>query len=149
MANSIRFWHHSCYNAFITLGQALDQNTADKADFSQEDFIDLFGRFKVWADNIGAGQQGRASLDYRLREASNYRDVVTQNLRYLLKALNDGTSSVKLAGFSAQHLLQLARVTLLGCSLMFNPARCHFLLPPLILRMLSNINRVGRKTACG
>ncbi|KAL8626996.1 hypothetical protein Q9189_007311 [Teloschistes chrysophthalmus] len=94
MANSIRFWHHSCYNAFITLGQALDQNTADKADFSQEDFIDLFGRFKVWADNIGAGQQGRASLDYRLREASNYRDVVTQNLRYLLKALNDATSIV-------------------------------------------------------
>ncbi|KAL9580521.1 MAG: hypothetical protein Q9212_004443 [Teloschistes hypoglaucus] len=94
MADSIRFWHHSCYNAFIALGQALDQNTADEADFSQEDFIDLFGRFNVWADNIGAGQQGRASLDYRLREASNYREVVMQNLRYLLKALNDVTSIV-------------------------------------------------------
>ncbi|KAL8962236.1 MAG: hypothetical protein Q9193_001328 [Seirophora villosa] len=52
--------------------------------------IDLAGRFNVWAGNIGAGQQGRASLDYRLREATHIQETVVQMLMYLNESLRKG-----------------------------------------------------------
>lgn len=39
-----------------------------------------FDRYKVWAGNVGAGHSGRnyrISLDYRLRDASFYKDRVS------------------------------------------------------------------------
>lgn len=92
MADSTRFWHHSCHNAFVVLGRALDKHTEYEKDFPQDTFIDFFGRFNVWADNIGAGRQGRTSLDYRLRDATEIKDYVVLALRHLLKALENGES---------------------------------------------------------
>ena len=37
---------------------------------------DEFGRFKIWAANIGAHQTGHLSLDFRLRDASSVREQV-------------------------------------------------------------------------
>lgn len=46
---------------------------------------DEFGRFRVWAANIGALQKGHSSLDYRLREAP----LVQENVQKLLKEVHD------------------------------------------------------------
>lgn len=46
------------------------------------------GRFRVWAGNIGAHRiGGRASLDYRLREASDVKSEVVQILDYLRRTV--------------------------------------------------------------
>ena len=42
--------------------------------------LDELGRFKAWADNIGAHRSGRVSLDRRLGEASHVREKVTMLL---------------------------------------------------------------------
>jgi hypothetical protein len=46
------------------------------------------GRFRLWVGNMGAHRRGRASLDYKLREASHIRDRVIellQNLEVVLR----------------------------------------------------------------
>ena len=53
--------------------------------------IDLRGRFKVWAKNIGAHQTGRSSLDYRLRDSSHLKTRVVRFLKDLSEQLSDGT----------------------------------------------------------
>ncbi|KAL8725718.1 MAG: hypothetical protein Q9181_006306, partial [Wetmoreana brouardii] len=64
MEDLISFWHDICYKAFDVLGKTLNSNPKYENDFSQEVLGDSFGRFNVWAGNIGAGQQGRARLPY-------------------------------------------------------------------------------------
>ncbi|KAF8243859.1 hypothetical protein K440DRAFT_636735 [Wilcoxina mikolae CBS 423.85] len=41
---------------------------------------DNLGRFKVWGENCGAHRHGRVSLDYRLREAANVKQMVLELL---------------------------------------------------------------------
>ncbi|KAF3003201.1 hypothetical protein E8E13_009626 [Curvularia kusanoi] len=43
---------------------------------------DAMGRFQIWSANVGAQQNRRSSLDYRLREASHLRDRVIDLLRH-------------------------------------------------------------------
>lgn len=45
-------------------------------------------RFRLWAGNIGARQVGKSSLDYRLREASDIADMVSQLLSGLQTQLD-------------------------------------------------------------
>jgi hypothetical protein len=40
-------------------------------------------RFKIWAGNLGALQQGRASIDFRLRESSLMQTIVLRLLNQL------------------------------------------------------------------
>ncbi|KAL8967359.1 MAG: hypothetical protein Q9183_002958, partial [Haloplaca sp. 2 TL-2023] len=87
MADTVLAWHNTCYNFFIKLHQSLTKHRQFEDDFSQETFVDFFGRFNVWADNIGAGRRGRASLDYRLRDASDIKDYVVLALQRLSKVL--------------------------------------------------------------
>jgi hypothetical protein len=49
------------------------------------------GRFRLWANNIGAAKTGRSGLDYRLRDAKYLNDNVTALLKDLYQNLNDGT----------------------------------------------------------
>ncbi len=63
-----------------------------KADIQQKlpprAIDDELGRFTIWSGNMGAHRKGRASLDYKLREASHIRERVIellQNLRSVLK----------------------------------------------------------------
>lgn len=41
---------------------------------------DQFARFSMWADNIRASAPGRASLDYRLRDALELRNLISDLL---------------------------------------------------------------------
>ncbi|KAI5804284.1 hypothetical protein EDC01DRAFT_642741 [Geopyxis carbonaria] len=46
-----------------------------------------FGRFMVWAADTGAHQQNSLSLDYRLRDDSNVKQMVYKLLKHLFEAL--------------------------------------------------------------
>ena len=112
MEHSIRFWHDKCYETFQRLSEAFENSDEHWVDLPRPALEDFFGRFNVWAGNIGAGQQGRVSLDFRLREASEIKDHVISTLRFLLQALQDGESclvepaSRKLFGATPQGLRQ-------------------------------------------
>lgn len=57
-------------------------------------FEDESTRFKMWAGNLGAHQSGRASLDYRLREAPHLHDQVIYLLEDLSQSLQDALQMV-------------------------------------------------------
>ena len=90
MDESIRRCHDHCFRAFKDLYTALTRETEHQKELSPEDVGDLFGRFNVWAGNIGAGQRGQASLDFRLREATSIKQHVVGTLQYLLESLENG-----------------------------------------------------------
>jgi hypothetical protein len=46
---------------------------------------EVFGRFRLWAGNLGVFQDGHASLDWRLRESSN----MSKSVLGLINDLND------------------------------------------------------------
>jgi hypothetical protein len=50
---------------------------------------DALGRFRLWVGNIGAHSRGRASLDYKLREASHIRIRVLELLQSLESVLRE------------------------------------------------------------
>lgn len=50
---------------------------------------DCLGRFRLWVGNIGAHRRGRASLDYKLREASHIRNRVIELLNNLEVVLGE------------------------------------------------------------
>jgi hypothetical protein len=50
---------------------------------------DSFGRFRLWVGNIGAHRRGKASLDYKLREASHIRIRVLELLQNLESVLQE------------------------------------------------------------
>jgi hypothetical protein len=52
--------------------------------------IDQRGRFHLWISNIGVFADYRASLDYRLRELRDYRDLVIEILQGVQDCLVDG-----------------------------------------------------------
>ncbi|GLA13934.1 hypothetical protein AnigIFM62618_011352 [Aspergillus niger] len=52
-------------------------------------WTDELGRFRVWAANIGAHQQGLSSLDYRLRDASHIQSQIFRLLTALEESLID------------------------------------------------------------
>ncbi|KAK0638561.1 hypothetical protein B0T16DRAFT_462331 [Cercophora newfieldiana] len=52
-------------------------------------------RFKMWAGNLGAHQAGRASLDYRLREASHLQEQVVYLLRDVSESLQDALAIIR------------------------------------------------------
>jgi len=52
-------------------------------------------RFKMWAGNLGAHQAGRASLDYRLREASHLQEQVVYLLRDVSESAQDAMSLIQ------------------------------------------------------
>jgi hypothetical protein len=51
---------------------------------------DEFGRFRVWAGNLGALQKGHSSLDYRLRDSP----LLSSNTLKLLKELEENIAEV-------------------------------------------------------
>jgi hypothetical protein len=72
--------HIACIQSFDDLFAALNRPSRNLAgpEFTAA-AQNEFGRYKVWAGNVGAAHRGRAhrlSLDYRLKDASFYRDRV-------------------------------------------------------------------------
>jgi hypothetical protein len=79
---------HTVLRSFRTLDDALDGQ--DQALIHS--FEDEKTRFKMWAGNLGAHQRGRASLDYRLREAPHLQEQVVYLLKDLSQSLQDALS---------------------------------------------------------
>jgi hypothetical protein len=79
--------YYACIEAFSDLFE--DLNNAEFAA-SLPGFQKELGRFKVWAENAGAHRTGRMSLDHRLREASNVRNMAVRLLGDLNSDLREG-----------------------------------------------------------
>lgn len=61
----------------ISLAQLFSANTTNSQSTSVitlNDVRDDFEQFRVWAKNLGVFAPGQASLDYRLRDATDLRD---------------------------------------------------------------------------
>jgi hypothetical protein len=54
------------------------------------------GRFRIWATNIGALNTGRASLDYRVKDAEYLQQNVKSLLEDLKESLDEGLSPLEL-----------------------------------------------------
>jgi len=90
--NTIARLGFECQNAFVVLSEAI-VNSEDRAVDGVESSAvnDELGRFRIWAANIGGLSIGRASLDYRLRDAEYLHKNVTSLLEDLNESLCDGT----------------------------------------------------------
>lgn len=81
-----------CVQSFGQLAELIQENVDEyESQLSVTKVSDEFGRFKIWAGNIGALQEDSRSLDYRLREASQVRDQVTKILLDLKFSLRECT----------------------------------------------------------
>jgi len=78
MHESIAQIHTHCVSIFIAFISALSSSYRwDDRDAAQ----DTFDKYRLWAGNVGAMHSGtryKSSLDYRLREASFYKDQVSR-----------------------------------------------------------------------
>ena len=81
MAMSISAFHVDCIKSFDELLKTAERPSRTLASPGFATIIQIeLGRYKVWAGNVGAAHQGRTyrmSLDYRLKDASFYRDRVS------------------------------------------------------------------------
>ena len=80
-----------CLRLFEHLSLLLDDKTMDQL-ISPAVCLDELGRFRMWANNIGAflSIDHRNSLDFRLREASKVGYRIVEFLDDLAEALTDG-----------------------------------------------------------
>jgi hypothetical protein len=72
---SIAQRHNDCHFAF----QKLCKVAQLKGSIQYRNLLDEFDKYSLWAGNIGATHSGKTyklSLDYRLREASLYKEQV-------------------------------------------------------------------------
>ena len=82
----IVYYHDKCDKSFQDLISTLAAPARDFGDqISTAGVTKVYGRYKVWAGNVGAshGPEKRISLDHRLRDASFYRDQVISLLKDL------------------------------------------------------------------
>ena len=80
MDSAIAQAHANCVSIFYILIGALHSSCCLE---DQAEGRDAFDRYKLWAGNVGAIHSGikyNLSLDYRLREASFYKDQVFGDL---------------------------------------------------------------------
>lgn len=98
MAGLISVLHAECVQSFETLLWTLQHPSRNivTPEYS-ENVRNEFGRYKVWAGNVGAPHQGRTyrlSLDYRLRDASFYQDRASQQPQDTMPTASMLTSSI-------------------------------------------------------
>lgn len=75
-----------------------EQPPGEKPFLTLSDLCDEFEQFRIWARNIGVFASDNASLDYRLREASEVKDGVVALLRSLLTHLREGRATRRPTG---------------------------------------------------
>lgn len=85
---------NECSQSFHLLCRLLKNINMYPSQISLQAIQDEFGRFRVWAGNVGAHRSGRVSLDYRLREAGQMRQIVASLLDDLKVNLQEGSSSI-------------------------------------------------------
>lgn len=74
--------HFACVQSFAQLGDPIPQILCDN-----------LGRFRVWTANSGAHRRDTMSLDHRLRESANLKELVIELLEDLNSALQEGQLS--------------------------------------------------------
>lgn len=57
---------------------------------------DQYGRFNIWISNIGVLAPAHASMDYRLRDAADIKDLVIRLLESLLSHIEQSESFFQL-----------------------------------------------------
>lgn len=80
MDTMIALVHNECQRSFEELCQSARMQEHELTE-QLEDELD---KYKVWASNVGAAHSGptfRYSLDYRLREATLFKDQVWSTCR--------------------------------------------------------------------
>lgn len=78
MARLISQSHALCIQTFQRLHKAAT-DSKQCPESSQLAFLDELDKYEIWSGNLGASHAGRTyklSLDYRLREATFYKDQV-------------------------------------------------------------------------
>jgi hypothetical protein len=78
MAVYISTEHLRCFELFARLIETIPQSYYASQIPVKEALVE-FDRYRVWSGNVGAGHHGESykrSLDYRLREASFYKEKV-------------------------------------------------------------------------
>ncbi|KAF2811608.1 uncharacterized protein BDZ99DRAFT_277880 [Mytilinidion resinicola] len=96
MGGSIAESHTTCVDLFATLLSVIKQHPTSYA-LLETDVQDEFDKYSIWAGNVGAafsGQNYRRSLDYRLREASFYKEQVLKLLKSLHGVMQKAVSIV-------------------------------------------------------
>lgn len=81
MGGSIAESHTVCVDLFAALLSVIKQHPTSHP-LLETDVQDEFDKYSMWAGNVGAafsGQNYRRSLDYRLREASFYKEQVCKS----------------------------------------------------------------------
>ncbi|KAF8465065.1 hypothetical protein BDZ91DRAFT_728618 [Kalaharituber pfeilii] len=72
-------YHHilKLFEEICSYPQSSQQNSAEQlSSDARALFVDERGRFRIWAQNVGAHRVGKVSLEYRLREASHVRCII-------------------------------------------------------------------------
>jgi hypothetical protein len=84
VATYVQHCLESFHNACISLAKA---EPGIRNKLPPGTIHDCLGRFRLWVGNMGAHRRGRASLDYKLREASHIRERVLELLQNLESVL--------------------------------------------------------------
>ena len=91
-SQDIRKQTKECLNEFVNLLELrddLDLVTELASSRLHATMIeDQYARFKMWAGNIGALADGRASLDHRLRESEEAKELMIEFLSTLLELIS-------------------------------------------------------------
>ena len=81
----------SCFRAFGDLCGALRSSAQENEIFLYSDKIqNAHDRFRLWSNNLGVLQVGKASLDSRLRDASVMHEHIEKLLLKLQSTLEQG-----------------------------------------------------------
>ena len=88
---AIAFLYHFSIQGFKRISNTLGSLDLDRVVYNDayNSIQDELGRFKVWAEDMGAHRTGRMSLDDKLREASHIQKPVAGLLRELVGCLYD------------------------------------------------------------
>ena len=85
-----RAWR--CMVLFNQLLAAVDKNTTTELESGPSALInDQVGRFRIWAGNIGLYADASASLDYRVQDIPQIKNLIVQQLDGLGRYLQRGT----------------------------------------------------------
>lgn len=76
------------------MGLLQQPDLTSQTGISEAEAVDIHGRFRIWAGNVGAFQNSdiKSSLDYRLRDAPKIATQIIELLDELAESLDDGMS---------------------------------------------------------
>lgn len=86
---------HQCLTAFEAVIAASDSFSPDIHKLHSDKFSDELGRFRIWRCNSSAHRTGRKSLEFRVRDDSEIRELVIKLLVDFEVLLRDTEASIR------------------------------------------------------